>query len=160
MVGRIPNAHMGPIVALQRNPAFPKNFLTIGDWTAKIWTEDCRESSIIWTGFHKCALTDGAWSPTRLSCYFTTRSDGIFDVWDVLQHQKQASLSVRVCEERLNCLKTHDQGRLVAMGNQNGTAYLVELTVEDTKFDEASDRLSDVEGSKGRDTIEDNKSIQ
>lgn len=59
------NAHMGPVLALQRNPAFVKNFLTIGDWCAKIWSEDCRESSIIWTGFHKAMLTDGGWSPTR-----------------------------------------------------------------------------------------------
>lgn len=58
-------AHMGPVVALQRNPAFVKNFLTVGDWSAKIWSEDCKESSIMWTGFHKARLTHGAWSPTR-----------------------------------------------------------------------------------------------
>lgn len=59
------NAHLGPVLALQRNPGFVKNFLTIGDWTAKIWSEDCRESSIMWTSFHKAQLTYGAWSPTR-----------------------------------------------------------------------------------------------
>lgn len=58
-------AHYGPILALQRNPGFVKNFLTIGDWSAKIWSEDCRESAIMWTHFHKPMLTDGAWSPTR-----------------------------------------------------------------------------------------------
>lgn len=42
-------AHLGPVYALQRNPAFVKNFLTIGDWSAKIWSEDVRESSIITT---------------------------------------------------------------------------------------------------------------
>eukprot|EP00058_Branchiostoma_floridae_P010277 XP_002595765.1 hypothetical protein BRAFLDRAFT_275418 [Branchiostoma floridae] len=41
--------HHGPIYALQRNPFFPKNFLTVGDWTARIWSEDIRESSIMWT---------------------------------------------------------------------------------------------------------------
>ena len=34
---------------VQRNPAFLKNFITIGDWTAKVWSEDCRESAIFWT---------------------------------------------------------------------------------------------------------------
>ncbi|XP_050305470.1 dynein intermediate chain 3, ciliary [Anthonomus grandis grandis] len=121
-------AHMGPVVALQRNPAFVKNFLTIGDWSAKIWSEDCRESSIIWTGYHKAMLTSGAWSPTRLSVFFTTRTDGIVDVWDVLQQQKQASLSVKVCDEKLRCIRTHDMGRLVAVGNQKGTTYLVEFS--------------------------------
>lgn len=28
--------HHGPVYALQRNPFFPKNFLTVGDWTARV----------------------------------------------------------------------------------------------------------------------------
>ncbi|XP_044269333.1 dynein intermediate chain 3, ciliary [Tribolium madens] len=127
MMGRFA-AHYGPVLALQRNPAFLKNFLTIGDWTARIWSEDCRESSIMWTSFHRALLTDGAWSPTRLSVFFTTRSDGILDVWDVLQQQKQACLGVKVCDEALKCLRTHEMGRLVAVGNQKGTTYLVEFS--------------------------------
>lgn len=43
------SGHHGPIYALQRNPFYPKNFLTVGDWTARIWSEDSRESSIMWT---------------------------------------------------------------------------------------------------------------
>ncbi|KAG8236580.1 hypothetical protein J437_LFUL015766 [Ladona fulva] len=43
-------AHIGPVYSLQRNPSFLKNFLTVGDWTARIWSEDIRESAIIWTG--------------------------------------------------------------------------------------------------------------
>lgn len=39
----------GPVIGLERNPTFIKNFLTIGDWTARIWSEDCRESCIAWT---------------------------------------------------------------------------------------------------------------
>jgi dynein intermediate chain 2 len=42
-------AHVGPVYALQRNPSFVKNFLTVGDWMARIWSEDCKESSIMWT---------------------------------------------------------------------------------------------------------------
>lgn len=122
------NAHKGPVLALQRNPGFVKNFLTIGDWTAKIWAEDCKESSIMWTSFHKALLTDGAWSPTRLSVYYTTRSDGTLDVWDILQEQKHACLSVKVCDEALTCLRTHEMGRLIAVGNRKGTTYLVEFS--------------------------------
>nr|CAH7769272.1 unnamed protein product [Callosobruchus chinensis] len=118
----------GPVLALQRNPGFVKNFLTIGDWTAKIWSEDCKESCIMWTCFHKAMLTHGAWSPTRLSVFFTTRSDGTLDVWDILQQQKTACLGVKVCDEPLRCLRTHEMGRLVAVGNQRGTTYLVEFS--------------------------------
>jgi dynein intermediate chain 2, axonemal len=45
------NAHLGSVYALQRNPSFVKNFLSIGDWSAKIWSEDVRESCIISTGY-------------------------------------------------------------------------------------------------------------
>lgn len=44
-------AHLGPVCSLQRNTAFVKNFLTVGDWTARIWSEDCKESSIMWTKY-------------------------------------------------------------------------------------------------------------
>lgn len=57
--------HLGPVVAIKRNPAFVKNFLTVGDWCARIWSEDCKESAIIWTSNSKVMLTDGAWSYTK-----------------------------------------------------------------------------------------------
>ena len=41
--------HYGPVYSLQRNPFYPKNFLTVGDWTARIWSEDIKESAIMWT---------------------------------------------------------------------------------------------------------------
>lgn len=28
--------HHGPVYSLQRNPFFPKNFLSVGDWTARV----------------------------------------------------------------------------------------------------------------------------
>lgn len=64
----------------------------------------------------------------RYSVFFTTRSDGILDVWDILQQQKQASVGVKVCDESLKTLRTHDMGRLVAVGNKRGTIYLVEFS--------------------------------
>lgn len=58
-------AHLGPVYACQRNPAFVKIFMTVGDWICKIWTEDCKDSPIIWTKYHKDMLTSGTWSPTK-----------------------------------------------------------------------------------------------
>ncbi|GLH09036.1 Cytoplasmic dynein 1 intermediate chain, partial [Gryllus bimaculatus] len=121
-------AHLGPVYALQRNPGYSKNFLTVGDWTARVWSEDCKESSIIWTSFHRALLTDGAWSPTRHSVFYTTRMDGMLDVWDIIQEQREPSLSIKVCDFQLRCLRVHDQGLLIAVGNHIGTTYLVELS--------------------------------
>lgn len=41
------NCHVGPVIAIDRNPFITKYFLTVGDWTVKIWTEDTRERSLI-----------------------------------------------------------------------------------------------------------------
>lgn len=35
-IGTIYEGHCGPVYALQRNPFFPKYFLTIGDWTVSL----------------------------------------------------------------------------------------------------------------------------
>nr|XP_018910150.1 PREDICTED: dynein intermediate chain 2, axonemal [Bemisia tabaci] len=89
-------AHQGPVYALHRNPSFVKNFLSVGDWTAKIWTEDCRESAIIWTSNYRHLLTNGAWSPTKYSVFYTTSMDGSLDAWDILNQQREPSLSVKM----------------------------------------------------------------
>ena len=41
-------------------------------------------------------LTDGCWSPTRPSVFFTTRMDGCLDAWDILYHQRAPLLSLKV----------------------------------------------------------------
>ena len=33
---------------LERNPFYPKNFLVIRDYSAKIWCEDIKNSPIMW----------------------------------------------------------------------------------------------------------------
>lgn len=120
-------AHHGPIWSVQRNPAFLKNFLTVGDWTARVWSEDCKESSIIWTSYQKTKLTRGAWSPTKPSVFYTTRVDGTLDVWDILVRQKDACLSIKVCDDAIHGLKCHENGEVVAVGNDVGTTYIIEI---------------------------------
>ena len=76
---------------------FPwQNFLTVGDWCARIWSEDIKESAIMWTSSYTENLTDGCWSPTRPSVFFTARQDGVLDAWDILYQQKSPILSIKV----------------------------------------------------------------
>ncbi|XP_077979929.1 dynein intermediate chain 3, ciliary-like [Glandiceps talaboti] len=121
-------AHLGPVYSLQRNPFFPKNFLTVGDWTARIWSEDIRESSIMWTKYHMSYMTDGCWSPIRPAVFFTTKMDGTLDVWDFLFKQNDPTLSLQVTDEALHSLRIQDQGRFIATGSQSGTTTLLELS--------------------------------
>nr|KAF6415514.1 dynein axonemal intermediate chain 2 [Molossus molossus] len=120
--------HHGPVYALQRNPFYPKNFLTIGDWTARIWSEESRESSIMWTKYHMAYLTDGAWSPVRPAVFFTTKMDGTLDIWDFVFKQCDPALSLKVCDEALSCLRVQDNGCFIACGSQLGTTTLLEVS--------------------------------
>lgn len=90
------SCHYGPVFAVERNPSFIKNFLTVGDWQAKIWCEECRESPIIWTKEYAIQLTFGCWSTTRASLFFLSRMDGILDVCDVLYKLDGPILSIKV----------------------------------------------------------------
>ncbi|NXS62969.1 DNAI2 protein, partial [Brachypteracias leptosomus] len=122
------SGHHGPIYALARNPFYPKVFLTVGDWTARIWSEETKESSIMSTKYHLSYLTDGCWSTVRPSVFFTTRSDGTLDVWDFLFKQKDPSLSLKVCDEPLSSLRLQDNGHIIACGSKLGTITLLEIS--------------------------------
>lgn len=39
--------HHGPVAALRRNPFSPKYFLSLGDWAARVWSEDVRSPLIV-----------------------------------------------------------------------------------------------------------------
>ncbi|XP_068188605.1 dynein axonemal intermediate chain 2 isoform X2 [Antennarius striatus] len=121
------DSHHGPVYALHRNPFFPKNFLTVGDWTARIWSEDIKESSIMWTKYQMSFLMDGCWSPVRPSVFFTVKMDGMLDAWDVLFKQNDPTLSFKVCDEALYSLRVQDHGRLLACGSQRGGVTLLEV---------------------------------
>lgn len=56
--------HHGPIYSLVRSPFFPKFFLSIGDWTARIWNEDLK-TPVITSKYQTTYLAGGRWSPTR-----------------------------------------------------------------------------------------------
>ncbi|NXG69350.1 DNAI2 protein, partial [Baryphthengus martii] len=122
------SGHHGPVYALARNPFYPKIFLTVGDWTARIWSEETKESSIMWTKYHLSYLTDGCWSTVRPAVFFTTRSDGTLDIWDFLFKQKDPSLSLKVCDEPLSSLRLQDNGCVVGCGSKLGTVTLLEIS--------------------------------
>ncbi|NXQ85387.1 DNAI2 protein, partial [Nyctibius grandis] len=122
------SGHHGPVYALARNPFYPKVFLTVGDWRAQIWSEETKESPIMWTKYHLSYLTDGCWSTVRPAVFFTTRSDGTLDVWDFLFKQNDPSLSLQVCAEPLSSLRLQNAGCVVGCGSKLGTVTLLEIS--------------------------------
>lgn len=74
--------HLGPLYSINRSIPNNRYFLSVGDWSAKIWFDDVK-SPIINTRYHNAYLSDGCFSPTRMGVFFITRRDGWLDVWDL-----------------------------------------------------------------------------
>lgn len=123
--------HHGPICAIQRNPSHPKYFMTVGDWTARVWSED-NSTPIMSTQYCQSYLTGGCWSPTRAGVFFTTRMDGVVDVWDIYHRQNDVAYSHKVGDYSLSSIaiqgNTQQGGSLCAVGDVNGTVSLLEMS--------------------------------
>jgi len=128
--------HYGPITAIQRNPFHTKYFMTVGDWSVKIWNEDANlKTPIIRTRYHNAYLSDGTWSPSRPGVFFVTRRDGWMDVWDYFYRQNEIAFSHKVSDTALTCIKINTTGggnqnivgKFAAIGDQHGTVTLLEL---------------------------------
>jgi dynein intermediate chain 2 len=118
--------HHGAIYAIRRNPIHNKYFLTIGDWTARVWTEDLK-TPILTTKYHDSYLTGGCWSPSRPSVVFVTRADGVLDVWDFYHGQNNVAYSHKVGNAVLSSIGIQENGKLVAVGDVNGAVHLLEV---------------------------------
>lgn len=122
------NGHHGPVYTVQRNPMFSKYFLSIGDWTARLWFEDFKFTPMFSTFYHKAYLTSGAWHTIRPGVFFTTRMDGYMDIWDLMLRQTIPSLSFQVSDYALHTIKPSHDGKHVATGGIDGNVSLIQLS--------------------------------
>lgn len=119
--------HHGPIYAIQRNPALSKYFLTVGDWTAKIWSEDLK-TPLMQTKYHNSYLTDGCWSPHRRGLFFLTRMDGFIDIWDYLYRQNEVAYSYKISDNPLTSISISlGEGKMAAVGDSEGSVTMIQL---------------------------------
>jgi len=123
--------HRGPIYSLERNPMYQKNFMTVGDWCAMVWSEDIK-TPIMTTPYYETYLTGGAWSPTRPGVFFLTKLDGSLDVWDLYHKSHEATLSIAVSDSTLTSFTVNSQGahpgKFVAVGDEKGSVHIMELS--------------------------------
>lgn len=119
--------HHGPIYSIQRHPYAPKYFLSVGDWSARVWIEDIK-TPLLSTKFDRSYLTGGCWSPSRPGVFFTTKMDGTLDIWDYFYKQNDPVFSTKVGDQPLTAIKVHAQGRLVALGAQDGSATILQIS--------------------------------
>lgn len=124
--------HHGPVYQVHRNPFHTKFFMSVGDWTAKVWSED-NHTPIMSTHYCKSHLSAGCWSPTRAGVFFTARMDGVLDVWDYYHRQSAVAYSHKVSDHPLASIAVQGNpqdggGKLVAVGDANGTVSLLEVS--------------------------------
>eukprot|EP00325_Prymnesiales_sp_UTEX-LB-985_P001884 CAMPEP_0174697580 /NCGR_PEP_ID=MMETSP1094-20130205/3399_1 /TAXON_ID=156173 /ORGANISM="Chrysochromulina brevifilum, Strain UTEX LB 985" /LENGTH=567 /DNA_ID=CAMNT_0015894583 /DNA_START=31 /DNA_END=1734 /DNA_ORIENTATION=- len=125
-LGAMYEGHCGPVYGLQRNSFFPKFFLTVGDWTVRMWNEELR-TPIMSSKYFKNYVMDACWSPTRPGVFCTTKMDGTLDVWDYFYKQNDPTLSMQVDADGLRTVKMQDGGSLIATGSVDGSVYMLEL---------------------------------
>jgi len=119
--------HHGPVCALQRNPLDPKCFLSVGDWTARIWNEDLK-TPLMTTGYDGSYLTDGCWSPTRPGVFYTTKQNGQLECWDFFYKQQDPVVSVNVNDSGIQCLTIDKEGQFLACGARDGSVHTYEMS--------------------------------
>eukprot|EP00798_Chlamydomonas_sp_ICE-L_P028284 gene28284-31392_t len=123
------SGHHGPIYGLRRNPFNSKFFMSIGDWTARIWTDDTAvRTPILTTKYHPTYLTGGTWSPTRPGVFYTIKMDGNLDVWDLFYKHNEPTLTVQVSDCPLTTFAAHDSGATIAIGTADGSCTILNLS--------------------------------
>mmetsp|Transcript_27229 Transcript_27229/g.69188 ORF Transcript_27229/g.69188 Transcript_27229/m.69188 type:complete len:565 (-) Transcript_27229:474-2168(-) len=125
-LGTVYEGHVGPVYGLQRNPFYPKFFLTTGDWTVRLWNEELK-APIMTSKHFANYVQDASWSPTRPGVFVTTKMDGTLDIWDYFYKQNDPTLSLQVDGDGLRSIKMQDQGTLLATGSVDGSVYMLEL---------------------------------
>jgi len=101
--------HHGAIVSVCRNPFLPKYFLTIGDWTAKVWAEDAKHA-LVSTPYQTSQLTAGCWSSSKPGVFWAGSNDGCVQVWDLLQNRKEAQVVARVADAAVTAMSINGGG--------------------------------------------------
>lgn len=122
------DCHAGPVRSVHRSNCTTRMFLTCGDWSVRIWSEEVHTAPIIVTKPYRYEVTDAAWAPLRYSSYMVACSDGIFSYWDILRKYKAPVISFQVSKYELTKICPHTNGQSVAIGDNNGCLFLLMLS--------------------------------
>lgn len=117
---------VGPVRSINRNPFFVKNFLVTGDWRARIWSEEVKDSPSTMYFRKNAQILCGAWSTGRCSLFVTGDINGVVDFWDLLLHHRKPIRSVDF-KVAITDLVFRPEGDLLAIGLKNGDTHIMTL---------------------------------
>ena len=125
-LGLTSGRHLGPIVGMQRNPTNFKFILTVGDWTARIWTEDLKTPILI-SKYFPAYLTDCLWCP-RVGMYLVSRSDGWINGYDLCYKLNETTFEYKVTDASLTTMSLSSKGDKLLVGDEDGIVSLLKLS--------------------------------
>lgn len=119
-------AHYSRIVALMRLPWHPKAYVSVGDWCARVFSEDVR-SALLTTPFAASQFTSAALLPVRPTVLVLGSADGTVTVRPLLGYaQGSFGSSIKVSSGRVTAVAPQPSGRLcAATEDANGTVPLL-----------------------------------
>lgn len=118
----------GPVHTAEKNPFADKYSLVVGDQSIHFWSEENRETPIFQTIEYPHDLTCGTWNRNRCSNYFIGHETGTIDMWDYLYDQYHPIASISVVNSRVEHIRSHPNGRLLAGSFRNGDIYLMQIS--------------------------------
>ncbi|KAH8413016.1 hypothetical protein KR009_007421 [Drosophila setifemur] len=116
----------GPVRAIMRNPFFVKNFLLIGDWRARIWSEEIKHAPSSFYFMRRHQLISGAWSTGRCSLFVTGDIRGNLEFWDLLMSQRRPIHSIKF-PHPITHLSFRPDGLVLAVSLGNGDCVMLLL---------------------------------
>lgn len=133
------NAHAGPVHSIHRSPCVHRMFLTCGDFSVRIWSEEIRMSPIIISRPYRHEVNDACWAPLRCSSYMSIGAKGIFYYWDLLRKQHEPTATKTISKHALTKISPHTNGKIIAIGDNIGDTFFLELS-ENMIYPGASDK--------------------
>lgn len=121
-------AHNGPVRPVHRSPCTSKMFITCGDWTVHVWSEDIRNSPIISGSSHRHQIYDAVWCPQRYSSYMSVGADGKLRYWDYLRKHREPVIVLPISKQPLLKIKPNQEGDIVAIGDSEGEIFILSLS--------------------------------
>ena len=126
VIAEYQTGHQGTVRTVQRNPAYSKVFLTTGDTTMRVSSEDARWSSIM-SSYSSLHVTAATWSPTRAGLILSGREDGVVEAWDLQHHLASPLLASKVAASPVTDIKFCQSGGLALVSTAAGDDYRVLL---------------------------------
>ncbi|KAJ3305744.1 WD repeat-containing protein 63 [Kappamyces sp. JEL0829] len=125
------NIHFGPVCDLERSPFFPDIFLSAGGWTIHIWREKFHAGPLLSSAQSTSTVTCAKWSPSRPAVFYIGRSDGVLEVWDLLDKTHSATTVQTVATSAISSINIRQYPgksaqQFIAVGDDAGTLHILE----------------------------------